>query len=204
MWKDSVVRTTKMMKRVINWVTSVLNKRGGVPPITTVTTVAEPILSFINTVKVNPERFTFTGIISTSGGDERYIREFQDESYGHYWDAYRFTDIKLGKVYTLRVFNVKAYLGDNTRHNDKNCRCNTTQPNYIQCSDNSLSFITQLEWLFIEEQLYLPYLERLQGIKDKKVLRKTLNNERKYKVEKVQRELVSKRQREEYCNLYCE
>ena len=193
-----------MMKRIINWITSVLNKRGGVPPITAVTTVAEPILSFINTVKVNPERFTFTGIISASGGDERYIREFQDESYGHYWDAYRFTDIKLGKVYTLRVFNVKAYLGDNTRHNNKNCRCNTTQPNYIQCSDNRLSFITQLEWLFIEEQLYLPYLERLQGIKDKKVLRKTLNNERKYKVEKVQRELVSKRQREEYCNLYCE
>ena len=193
-----------MMKRIINWITSVLNKRGGVPPITAVTTVAEPILSFINTVKVNPERFTFTGIISTSGGDERYIREFQDESYGHYWDAYRFTDIKLGKVYTLRVFNVKAYLGDNMRHNDKNFGGNTTQPNYIQCSDNRLSFITQLEWLFIEEQLYLPYLERLQGIKDKKVLRKTLNNERKYKVEKVQRELVSKRQREEYCNLYCE
>ena len=193
-----------MMTSVIKWITSVLNKRDELVHLPKATVVAEPILSFINTVKVNPERFTFTGIISTSGGDERYIREFQDESYGHYWDAYRFTDIKLGKVYTLSVFNVKAYLRSNGRHNDKNYSCYTTQPNYIRCSDNRLSFITQLEWLFIEEQLYLPYLERLQGIKDKKVLRKTLNNERKYKVEKVQRELVSKRQREEYCNLYCE
>ena len=193
-----------MMKRIINWVTSVLNKREESFPLPEATVVAEPVLSFINTVKANPERFTFTGIISTSGGDERYIREFQDESYGHYWDAYKFTDTKLGTVYTIRVFNIEAYLRSNTRHNDKNFGGNTTQPNYIQCSDNRLSFITQLEWLFIEEQLYLPYLERLQGIKDKKVLRKTLNNERKYKVEKVQRELVSKRQREEYCNLYCE
>jgi hypothetical protein len=193
-----------MMKRVINWMTSVLNKRDELAHLPVVTTVAEPILSFVSAVKASPERFTFTGIVNTLGGDERYVRKFQDESYGHYWDAYRFTDIKLGKVYTLRVFNVKAYLGDNMRHNDKNFGGSTTQPNYLQCSDNRLSFITQLEWLFIEEQLYLPYLERLQVIKDKKVLRKTLNNERKYKVEKVQRELVSKRQREEYCNLYCE
>ncbi len=162
--------------------------------------VAEPILSFVNRVKNNPDRFSFEGVFNArylSG--RKAVRKYQADNYGAYADLYKFTDKKLNQSYEMFIYNDEAYNNDYSRRGQY-----TTQPNYITCHDKRLSFITQQEWLFIEDSLYLPYMDRMKEISDKKKLRKSINHERKRKKDWKSYEENNKKQRQEYCDMYCE
>lgn len=156
------------------------------------TDVAEPILSFVQTVNNDPKRFSFNGVISEYEATPN--RPFRCDRKGQYTDLYVFTDKKLGLRYEIFVFNAEAF---GTKRNQFD-----TQPNYISCADKRLRFVTQREWLFIEQELYLPYLagkEKLQQLLQEK-------QERSYNKKMVrlgkEREEQIRRQREEYCNMY--
>ena len=180
--------------------------------------IAEPILSFVNTVKANPSRFTFEGVVnpkygrfelSTAYPPEPTTRKYQADKYRRYYDLYKFTDLELGASYEMFIFNEEAYgeVGPNVRAGDAIIKLgisrHATQPNYITCRDERLRFITQLEWLYIEEQLYLSNLTRLAEIADKEAVRKDINQERKWARERIAIDKKNKSQREEYCNIYC-
>ncbi len=175
-------------------------------------TVAEPILSFVNTVKANPERFTFEGVVN-----ERYVpscepigsrhlidefvREFQADNGGWCDDLYKFTDKELGISWEVLIFNWEHWVMKRSQSVVK--RRHITQPNFITCNDEKVQFVTQLEWLFIEEQLYLPFLERNKALAEAKQRRAGNNYERSCKKIQAQREVGLKAQREAYKKAYC-
>tara|TARA_R110000850_G_scaffold16574_1_gene51538 strand:- start:1044 stop:1607 length:564 start_codon:yes stop_codon:yes gene_type:complete len=166
-------------------------------------TITEPILSFVNTVKTNPSRFTFKVV---NGGlpdrvpvyhSYKYLVDKEGRCSTYKAILYKFKDINSGDSYEILIFNYPFVCwGDiSIEYSDST--------NLITCNDSRLKFITQLEWLYIEEQLYFPYITRLKEIHNKKVTRKSLNNYHKLGRERKEREIINKSQREEYCNIYC-
>ena len=172
----------------------------------TKSSIAEPVLSFVNAVKNNPDRFSFEGVVNPNSKEgalggcfDTRVRKYQADNYGAYTDLYKFTDKKLNQSYEMFIYNDEAHDNDYSHRGQY-----TTQPNYITYHDKRLSFITQQEWLFIEESLYLPYMDRMKEISDKKRLRKSINHERKMKKERKEWVENNKKQRQRYCDMYCE
>ena len=201
-----------LVKKLRNCLTDVFKTNKTLTEITTPkVSIKEPTLSFVNTVKANPSRFTFERFLPpedtpvTSPTDPYHQAEImyktrrycQKVRYRLYLDWYKFTDKELGTSYEITVVSSSVY-GSHIP-----VKISFDSPNHITCNDDRLKFITQLEWLYIEEQLYLPYITRLKEIHNKKVTRKSLNNYRRLGRERKEREIINKSQREEYCNIYC-
>ncbi len=170
-------------------------------------TVAEPIFSFVNTVKANPERFTFEGVVNSRwavdgenscSSEEGGLRKFKDDNHGEYTDRYLFTDSKLELSWVILVYNEEAYSNGYSRAGRY-----PTQPNYLICNDEKARFVTQLEWLFIEEQLYLPFLKRREVLAEAKQRRDTKRHERSCKIARAFHEATLKAQRNAYKEAYC-
>ncbi len=166
--------------------------------------VAEPILSFVNTVKANPERFTFEGVVNEGYVDPcelvggRYLREDLIRKFqcSPSKDLFRLTDTDLGISWEVAVPTISEYY-------KKAIRYPTTQPTLLSCLDETLSFIQVAEWVYIEKELYIPYLQKSLQIMDAQQRRETQNQLRRGRESRAAIQAREDKIREAYKEAYC-